>query len=115
MDPVIRRSLLACLVAVLVASLIAPATAGKSNVHKPPYKKGNSGGDQFNHVEADPQTGHITLLRLFPGVPPVVGCAPEPASAWATFKQTHDTSGRIRKVIVNFEGMLEPYAWVYAT
>jgi hypothetical protein len=115
MDPVIRRSLLVCLVAVLVASLIAPATAGKSSVHKPPYKEGNSGGDEFNHIEADPQTGHITLLRLFPGVPPVVGCTPEPAAAWATFKQTHDTKGRINKVVVSFDGLLEPYAWVYAT
>jgi hypothetical protein len=115
MDPVIRRSLLVCLVAALALSLLAPATVAKGTTHEPPYNKGHSGGDQFNYINADPESGHVTLLRLFPGVPPVVGCTPEPAAAWATFTQTHDTSGRIRNVVVNFEGLLEPYAWVYAT
>ena len=115
MDPVIRRSLLVGLAAALVLSLLAPGTIAKPAVHEPPYMKGNSGGDQFNYVNADPQSGQITLVRLFPGVPPVVGCTPEPASAWATFKQKHDTSGRVRNVVVRFEGLLEPYAWVYAT
>jgi hypothetical protein len=117
MDSVIRRSFLTALIVALAACLAVPATAiaGKTATHEPPYKKGNSGGDQFNYVNADPQSGQVTLLRLFPGVPPVVGCAPEPAAGWATLTQKHDTSGAIDKVIVNFEGFLEPYAWVYAT
>lgn len=117
MDTVIRRALLAGVVATLALSLTLPATAvaGKSAIHEPPYKKGHSGGDEFNYINADPQTGQVTLLRLFPGVPPVVGCAPEPAAGWATLTQKHDTRGPIDKVIVNFDGFLEPYAWVYAT
>ena len=116
MDSVIRRLLVAAVVAALALALAAPATAGKgkASVHEPPYKKGNSGGDEWNYVNADPQTGQVMVLRAFPGISPVVGCEPEPAAGWATLTQNHNTTGRIRKVIVNLEGFLEPYAWAYA-
>ncbi|MGH2808211.1 MAG: hypothetical protein ACRDKT_13160, partial [Actinomycetota bacterium] len=110
-----HRSLPAVLIAVLVAmSFVAPATAAKKkgDVHKPPYKKGPSGGDEWNHIEADPKTGEMTVMRLFPGFSPVVGCEPEPAAGWATFRLPHDVDGKVGSVVVNFDGFLDPYAWV---
>lgn len=108
-----RRAVPFALVAALAAMLLlGPATASKSGVHQPPYKKGPSGGDQWNHVEADPKTGEMTVARLFPGISPVVGCEPEPAAGWATFRVGHDVTSKVRSVIVHFDGMLDPYAWI---
>jgi hypothetical protein len=115
MDTVMRRALPAVLVALVVAmALVAPATAAKKkgDVHKPPYKKGPSGGDEWNHIEADPKTGEMAVMRLFPGFSPVVGCAPEPAAGWAMFRLPHHVTDRVSKVTVNFDGTLDPYAWV---
>lgn len=113
------RRLFAALIAGLVAVALAmPVSAaagkGKADVHKPPYKKGNQGGDQWNFVHADPQTGELAVLRLFPGISPVVGCEPEPAAGWATFKVPHRVKGPIDKVTINFEGAMEPYSWITA-
>ena len=112
-----RVAALACL-AVLFAALVAPATAsigkGKADVHKPPYKKGNQGGDEWNYINADPQTGEVEVFRLFPGISPIVGCEPEPAAGWATLKLPHRVKGPIDTVTVNFEGVMEAYAWVSA-
>ena len=112
-----RRAIVALLVAAAVAlSLVAPASAGKgkAGVHKPPYNKGHQGGDSWNYIHADRKTGEVAVFRAFPGFSPVVGCAPEPDAGWATLTETHHVLGRIDKVIVNFEGVLEPYAWAYA-
>ena len=117
MDPVMRRPFTVVLVALVLLSLGLPATAGKKgkpDVHKPPYKKGAQGGDQWNYVSADPSTGAVTVMRAFPGISPIVGCAPEPAAGWATLTQPHHQIGRLDKVVVNFEGFLDPYAWAYA-
>lgn len=102
------------LIAVIAGSLNAPAMAAKKkgDVYKPPYKKGPSGGDRWNYVEADPKTGEMTIMRLFPGISPVVGCAPEPDAGWATFRLPHKVDSKVRSVIVNFDGMLDPYAWI---
>lgn len=105
------------LVALVVAlGLAAPATAGKgkATVHEPPYKKGHQGGDAWNYTHADPKTGEVAVFRAFPGFSPVVGCAPEPDAGWATLTQPHRVQDRVDKVVVNFEGILEPYAWAYA-
>lgn len=115
MDAVIRRMVPILLIAVLAAvSLVAPATAGKKkgDVHKPPYKKGPSGGDVWNYIEADPKTGEMTVMRVFPGFSPVVGCAPEPDAGWATFRLMHDVDSRVGTVTVNYDAMLDPYAWI---
>lgn len=112
-----RRAPIAALVALVLAlSVVAPAAAGKSkaDTHKPPYKKGHQGGDEFNYVHADPETGEVAVFRLFPGISPVVGCEPEPDAGWATLTQPHHVLGRVGTVTVNFDGVLEPYAWAYA-
>ena len=111
-----RRGVVAAVVATFVAlSLAVPATAGKdkADVHKPPYKKGHQGGDRWNYVHADPKAGEVAVVRTFPGFSPVVGCAPEPDAGWATLTQSHHVLGRVNTVTVNFEGAIDPYAWVY--
>ena len=115
-----RRTVVAlALVALVLAALFAPASAsvgkkGKADVHKPPYKKGNQGGDEWNYVHADPETGEVAVFRFFPGISPVVGCEPEPAAGWATLKVPHRVKEPIDTVTVNFEGAMEPYAWITA-
>jgi hypothetical protein len=115
---VMRRSFVAFVAALAALGVVAgSSTAGPHHgktTHKPPYKAGPSGGDEFNYVEADPETGEVTVLRIFPGIPPVVGCEPEPSAGWAMLRVPHQAHGRIKKVTVNFEGELDPYAWVTA-
>ncbi len=107
-----------CLASFLVAALVTAAMpAGaiardNGNKHSPPYKKGPSGGDEWNYIHADPETGEMMLLRLFPGFPPVVGCFPEPAAAWAMFHVEHKVTAPVKKVTANYEGLTEPYAWI---
>ena len=115
MAPVIRRAGIAALLALCVALAALPAGAvatADGNKHGPPYKKGPSGGDAWNFIHADRQTGEILILRTFPGIPPVVGCALEPAAGWAMFRVPHKVTEPIKKVTVNWEGALEPYAWI---
>ena len=114
-----RRTVLALIAAVALLGLVAgPSVAGRHHhgktVHEPPYKKGPSGGDEFNYVQADPQAGEVTIVRVFPGIPPVVGCEPEPSAGWAMLRVPHQAHGTIHKVTVNFEADLDPYAWVTA-
>lgn len=114
-----RRFLILSLAAQVAVSLFAgpAAEAGKKakgDVHKPPYEKGHSGGDAWNHIEADPKTGHVRVFRLFPGFSPVVGCAPEPDAGWATLTLSHKVDGPVEEVALKFEAMLDPYAWIYA-
>jgi hypothetical protein len=110
-----RRSA-AVLLALLVAlALVSPAAAGKKgdgSVHRPPYKKGPSGGDEWNYVHSDPQAGQVAVVRTFPGFSPVVGCEPEPSAGWAMLRVPHHVNRRPRSVIANFEGALDPYSWL---
>lgn len=114
-----RRSFAVVLAVAVAVALAAPATAlggrkGKADIHKPPYKKGNQGGDRWNYVHADPKTGEVSVLRFFPGISPVVGCAPEPDAGWATLTEKHHVTERIDSITIAFDGEFEPYAWVYA-
>jgi len=116
-DAVMRKSFVALLAALVVVGVVlAPAASGrgKKSTYEPPYKAGPSGGDEFNYVSADPETGEVTVLRAFPGIPPVVGCEPEPSAGWAMLRAPHQVHKRITKVTVAFEGQLDPYAWVTA-
>jgi hypothetical protein len=104
---------------VLAAFSVPPAAqgaakqaAGKGAVHEPPYKAGPTGGDEFNHIEADPASGNMAVLRLFPGVPPVVGCTPEPAAGWAMFQVKHKVKQPVSKVTLAYTAALDPYSWV---
>ena len=114
-----RRSVITVLLAALVVLALAPTNAaagktGHADVHKPPYKKGYQGGDDWNHIEADPKSGTVQVLRAFPGFSPVVGCAPEPDAGWATLTLPHDVHGSVNQVTLHYEAMLDPYAWIYA-
>lgn len=115
MAPVIRRAGIAALLAALLVLAAWPAGAvgaKDGNKHGPPYKKGPSGGDPWNFIHADRQTGEIMIVRTFPGFPPVVGCVPEPAAGWAMFRVPHKVTAPVKKVTVNYEGALDPYAWI---
>lgn len=115
MAPVTRRAGIAALLVLCVALAALPAGAvatGDGNKHRPPYKKGPSGGDRWNFIHADRQTGEMMIVRTFPGFSPVVGCAPEPSAGWATFHVPHKVTAPVKKVTVNWEGAIEPYAWM---
>jgi hypothetical protein len=97
----------------IAATLGVPATAGKKGaVHEPPYKQGPSGGDEFNHVESDPQSGRMAVVRTFPGIPPVVGCTPEPSAGWGMFRVKHDVDQPVSEVTLAYDAGLDPYAWI---
>jgi hypothetical protein len=112
----VRKSFVAVVTLVLALALAAPSSAGKKGreVLEPPYKAGPSGGDEFNHIESDPDAGSVRVIRLFPGFSPVVGCAPEPAAGWAMLVARHKVTSAVHKVTVNFDAQLEFYAWVTA-
>lgn len=119
MGPLIRTRLLTGFVALLVGlpavAASGAAVAGKkshADVYKPPYKKGPSGGDDFNYIHADRGSGEMAVLRLFPGVPPVVGCFPEPSAGWAMFRVPHEATRPISQVILSYDAGLDPYAWI---
>jgi len=103
------------LTVVLAAFSVPPAAQGaakKGAVHEPPYKAGPSGGDEFNHVEADPASGNMAVLRFFPGIPPVVGCAPEPAAGWSMFQVKHKVKQPVSKVTLAYTAALDAYSWI---
>ena len=120
MDSVMRRTLVVLTAILLALGLFAPAGAiagkkgGNADVHKPPYEKGYQGGDDWNHVEVDHKAGTVQVLRTFPGISPIVGCAPEPDAGWATLTLPHKVDKPVDEVVVSFDAMLDPYAWVYA-
>ncbi|HEX2240166.1 MAG TPA: hypothetical protein VHJ82_03345 [Actinomycetota bacterium] len=101
------------LIALSLAMVLSSAqVVAKEKVYEPPYKEGPSGGDQFNHIEADPQTGEMAIYRVFPGISPVVGCEPEPDAGWAMFRIDHRAVAPFKEVLLSFNGRLDPYAWV---
>ena len=102
--------------ALLVGALsgAAPAAKRKGAVHEPPYKQGPSGGDEFNYHSVDPEAGEVVVGRLFPGIPPVVGCTPEPAAGYAMLQVPHKVTSSFDKVTVAYDAQLEPYAWLTA-
>ena len=111
-----RVASLVALFALVVAAVLVPGAAHgakkKGAVHEPPYKAGPTGGDEFNRVEADPSSGSMAVLRTFPGVPPVVGCTPEPAAGWAMFRVKHDVKQPVSRVSVAYTAALDAYSWI---
>ena len=110
-----RLSLLLTLVLVLAAILVPSAAQGakkKGSVYEPPYKAGPSGGDDFNFSEADPSSGNMTVFRLFPGIPPVTGCAPEPSAAWSMFRVKHKVTAPVSEVSVAYTAAVGAYGWI---
>jgi hypothetical protein len=101
------------LMAVAGSSLALPARAeGRTKTYGPPYKNGPQGGDPFNHFYRDENSGTIGIARTYPGVPPVVGCTPEPSAGWSMFRIRHRVTGPVPSVTIDFEGSFDPYTWV---
>jgi hypothetical protein len=105
-------SLLAVCLCLLVAIPGAAAGKDKNKSYRPPYKKGPSGGDAWNYVHSDPQSGEMAVFRVFPGIPPVVGCAPEPSAGWAMFRVKHRVAEPVDAVELHYEAFAEPYTWI---
>lgn len=114
MAPVRRLGALGAAVVLVVAmAMPGAAVAGKKgHTYEPPYKNGPAGGDRWNHVERDPESGQMGVFRVFPGFSPVVGCVPEPSGGWGMFHVKHEVKDPVSKVTVTFETALDPYAWV---
>jgi len=108
-----RSGALVAALAIAVALATPAAVAGKKGkTYEPPYKNGPSGGDSWNHVERDPESGQMAVTRVFPGFSPVVGCVPEPSGGWGMFRVKHDVKQPVSKVTVTFDAALDPYAWI---
>ena len=114
-----RWLLIPLIAGLIVAGLLqAPATgAGKGDRdvarHKPPYKMGPTGGDEYNEIQADPESGTIRIVRLYPEPGPL-GC-PDSHAAWANFKVVHTLEHRrIRHVAVKYEDF-EADGYVFLT
>ena len=100
--------------AVLAAAFVPTAAQGakKGTVHEPPYKAGPQGGDEFNFIEADANSGNMAVIRTFPGFPPVVGCAPEPSAGWAMFHVKHKVKAPVSRVTLEYTAALDAYSWM---
>jgi hypothetical protein len=95
-----------------VSAVAAPARDGRAAKHKPPYKLGPSGGDDWNHVEADREAGTISIYRVFP-FPGSIGCIPESRAAWATFSVVHEIDRSVSWVVLKYEDVfLDGNTWM---
>ncbi|MGH2760633.1 MAG: hypothetical protein ACRDKJ_13875 [Actinomycetota bacterium] len=106
---------IAALAAVAIASSsLAPAAhAGRAvTTYRPPYAPGPAGGDEYNVVHRDEASGRIAIGRVFPGIPPVIGCVPEPDAGWATFRVGLGAGTKVRSVVLDVDSLLDPYSWV---
>lgn len=68
---------------------------------KPPYRMGPQGGDRFNEISANRETGEITIMRAYPNPGPF-GC-PDSHAGWANFKVKQRLKRRLRHVAVKYE------------
>ncbi|MDQ3963729.1 MAG: hypothetical protein M3277_07460 [Actinomycetota bacterium] len=112
-----KVSITAAALVLAAASIAVPATASetsrsKAASYEPPYKDGPSGGDNWNHVERDADSGRMAITRVFPGFPPVVGCVPEPSAGWGMFEVAHKLDRPVSKVTLEYEAAIDAYSWI---
>jgi hypothetical protein len=111
----VRRALVAVCVLALWGATLPGAVAGKDkgDVHKPPYKKGVQGGDDFNYIDADRQSGEVSIMRVFPGISPVVGCEPESYGGYASLRVEHHVDAPVMSVVVNYDrATMDVYSFI---
>ncbi|HYI44520.1 MAG TPA: hypothetical protein VE174_03540 [Actinomycetota bacterium] len=117
----LRRLASVSLVLGLVASGLVATPAGGQQAKrqviqkKPPYKMGPTGGDEFNEIQADPDSGRISIVRLYPEPGPV-GC-PDSHAAWANFKVVQKLKKRrIRHITARYGDFeADGYTWLTIT
>ena len=91
---------------VLLAPLGAPAATTAS--YGPPYAAGPQGGDSFNRVVMDQNTGDMAVVRVNP-VPGAFNCTG--GGGFANFAVSHTGTG-ISSVKVSFtNAVVDPYTW----
>ncbi|MGH2829168.1 MAG: hypothetical protein ACRDJM_01660 [Actinomycetota bacterium] len=111
MGTVTRRRIVASLA--LCAFTIVPSTGRASTVtYGPPYQIASQGGDEFNIIEADPATGEMTVLRVYPfGINNGLGCSGE--GGFANFQVVHAAATPVKVVTVTYDGsLIDPYSWI---
>jgi hypothetical protein len=106
------------LLVVALAALLVPSTVHAAS-YGPPYDMGptcpgDAGctADQFNVIEADPQTGDMTVLRANPaGASGGLGC--DGKAGYANFAKTMTTSGTFKSVTVSYtNALVDPYSYI---
>lgn len=85
------------------------ATAGSDVVYGPPFDLGPAGGDQWNHVSADP-AGRVTVGRVHP-VPALIGCGA--GAGYAHLQVVHPVSEPVSSITVHYaEALVDPYVFL---
>lgn len=107
------RGLALLLAIALVLAPTAPAQGEtKTKTYEPPYALGPAGGDNYNLIYRNPDTGEMGIGRVFPGLSPIVGCYPEPSAGWAMFRISHPMARTVSSVSLHFDAIIDQYAWV---
>lgn len=110
MGTVIRR-MLVC--GALAASMIPGAAHASTTTVAPPYLSGPRGGDQYNNVIADPNTGEMTVLRVNPTGPSGgLGCGG--SGGYANFEvDLASAPAGLQSVTVSYsQAVVDPYTWI---
>lgn len=102
-----------------LAALLVPSI-GHAASYGPPYEMGptcpgpdpDCTADDFNYINADPQTGEMTVLRVNPaGVSGGLGCSG--SAGWANFAKTISTSTSFESVTVSYtNALVDPYSFI---
>jgi hypothetical protein len=101
-----RNRLLGVAALAAAVALMAPANAGTT--YSAPYETGPQGGDSSNHIQVDPATGRITVLRanLTPGAVACGGSGP------SSYLRIHAVGPASTVTASYTEAAIDPYTWV---
>jgi hypothetical protein len=113
-----RSRLLLATVVGMVALVLAQTAPGlartNANTHKPPYKKGAQGGDEWNYLYADPSDGTVRIVRAYPEYNPFT-CT-DSKGGYITLRAVHDVTGPVASVEIRYEDAgVDPYAFLTAS
>jgi hypothetical protein len=72
-----------------------------SRQYAPPFAPGPSGGDEWNYIDADADSGRVTIVRFYPEPGNVVGCGG--AGGFANLEVRHRVTGAIGSITVAHE------------
>lgn len=107
----IRRTLAHTVVAIAATALLAtssPATA--ATTYAAPYESGPSGGDQYNHIEASPDDGTVTVLRANP-TPGAISCGG--SGGFAYLRVAHPVTASVTSAVVAYDAATtSPFTWI---
>ena len=91
-------------IALLVTALLllgAGTAVAAARQYAPPFAAGPSGGDEWNYIDADTESGRVTVVRFYPEPGNVVGCAGR--AGYANLEVRHKVAGPIGSVTIAHE------------